>query len=467
MDSTRAWGVAPPPAHHKDQVLDHLASESNVAQFVSLTPGSHPSVRYSRILGYPPNHTFGSVAEAVEALLVASPDHSVNVRSYVPEQPKSHEFAYGIRSLEEALAAVRRMAVGGLHTIVNETIDVEDGGVSGVAYAGVLEFAPGDTPRCVEKAGTVSFPFHTGMGILETVYGFRPSLDDAPDMRVEFSIHPLRRGHRSDHTVIWEQERLPTPELKADILWPNQFSRFLGDKAFGLLVADAFGLPVPATVVVSRRVAPFRFGRETGTGEFWIRTCPSEQLPGRFTTRRGWMDPFALMQTEDAAGNVIASVLAQEGLDAAYSGALVATENGEVIVEGVVGSGEEFMQGRAAPEPLPNEVVGAVSALHGRVTEVLGAARLEWVHDGQGAWVVQLHRGAVPSSGPVLFPGPASSYRPFDVRLGLEALRSLVQEVKGTGEGVALIGRVGITSHFGDILRRAQIPSRVESTATL
>jgi hypothetical protein len=45
------------------------------------------------------------------------------------------------------------------------------------------------------------------------------------------------------------------------LTWPNRFSRLLGDKAFGLLVADLHGLPVPATTVVGRRVAPFRFGR--------------------------------------------------------------------------------------------------------------------------------------------------------------------------------------------------------------
>jgi hypothetical protein len=33
-------------------------------------------------------------------------------------------------------------------------VDIEDGGVSGVAYGDMLEFAPGDTPRYVEKPGT-------------------------------------------------------------------------------------------------------------------------------------------------------------------------------------------------------------------------------------------------------------------------------------------------------------------------
>jgi hypothetical protein len=34
--------------------------------------------------------------------------------------------------------------------------------------------------------------------------------------------------------------------------------------------------------------------------------------------------------------------------------------------------------------------------------------------------------------------------------------------LQGTGEGIVLAGRVGITSHLGDLLRRARIPSRIE-----
>lgn len=453
-----------PLRHYKDEVLDRLAAASNVAQFVSFGPGPDPLLRYSRVRGYSANYAFSSAAEALEALFTTSPDGLVNIRSFAPDQPRSHEFIYGIQSVEDTLAAVWRIAAAGLHAIVNETIDVKDGGVSGVAYAGVLEFAPGDTPRCVEKSGTVTLPFAVGIRLLETVYGFTPALENVPNTRVEFSIHPLLRGYRGDHTVVWELEHLPTPPLKAEILWPNHTSRFLGDKAFGLLIAHVLELPVPATVVIGRHVAPFRFGRSTGTAEFWIRTCPSEQLPGRFTTRRGWADPFALMAAEDPGGKLIASVLAQEGVRSVCSGALIASSNGEITVEGVRGSGEAFMQGEAPPEPLPQECVAAVLALYGRANQVLGPTRMEWVYDGKSAWVVQLHRGAVPSAGPVLFPGQAHFYHRFEVEQGLEALRSLVDRVQGTGEGISLAGRVGITSHFGDVLRRARIPSRVEAS---
>ena len=155
-------------------------------------------------------------------------------------EPKSREFLYGRTDAAEILAELRRCRPTGLYTIVNETIDVHDGGVSGVAFGDVLEFAPGDTPRCVEKPGTAALPRGSGLRLLETVYGFRPACRTRPELRVEFSLHPLRRGYRHEHTVLWEiEEPGPPPDGTVILSWPNRFSRFLGDKAFGLLVADA------------------------------------------------------------------------------------------------------------------------------------------------------------------------------------------------------------------------------------
>jgi hypothetical protein len=46
----------------------------------------------------------------------------------------------------------------------------------------------------------------------------------------------------------------------------------------------------------------------------------------------------------------------------------------------------------------------------------------------------------------------------------LEALRKLIAAIgeKNTDTGIILPGDVGITSHFGDLLRRARIPSRLK-----
>lgn len=445
----------------KDAVLDRVSDVANVAQFVSFAPNLQQ--RYVRIHNYEPNHPFENIESAIKILLESSPDNSVNVRSFTPENPKSREFIYGLQRVDDVVAAVVRLASGGLYTIVNETVNIDDGGVSGVALGEVLEVAPGDTPRCVEKEGTASFSREMGLRLLEKVYHFRPSLDFDPDLRVEFSIHPLRRGFRHDHTIVWELENVGPTHASAEMRWPNRFSRFLGDKAFGLLIADMLDLPVPATTVFARHLPPFTFGKQTGTGETWIRTCPVVQDPGHYTTQRGWCDPFKLMNNEDPDGIRIASVLAQEGIDAAFSGSLIVQANGEVKIEGTRGYGDKFMVGQVELDVLPKGTLDCARQLYEDATKHLGPVRMEWVQDKDGkGWIVQLHRGKTTSQGSVIHKGEASRYHRFEVSQGIDELRKLITQVQGRGEGIILVGHVGVTSHLGDLLRKAEIPSRVE-----
>jgi hypothetical protein len=397
----------------KDQSLDALADIGNVAQFVSFAPvGNAPRQAYLRILGLPANQDFASPAEAIAALLARAPDSSVNVRSYAPESPRSREFVYGLTDVAAALATVERLTREGLHTIVNETVDVADGGVSGVVQAGIVEFAPDDTPRCVEKPGVASLPAALGFSLLKTVYGFAPNLGGAQG-RIEFSIHPRPRGWRGSHTLLWEQEETGPEQGTATLAWPNRFSRHIGDKLYGLLMAHLAGLPVPATRAITRRVAPFAFGQVTGSHETWIRTCPTEQQPGLFTTHRGWLDPFKLLAEEDPTGENIASVLAQAGIHARHAGASLVDANGRTVVEGVAGLGDEFMQGRDLPQQLPGAVVTDVIRAVARLTPIFGPVRTEWVHDGDQVWIVQLHRGATLSTERVLVPGERSRWGGF------------------------------------------------------
>jgi hypothetical protein len=461
-DGSTTLTVVRPELHYKDAVLDKLAEIGNVAQFVSFGPGGDPPQRYSRVHGMNPNSRFDSLASAIGALLAASPEHSVNVRSFDPNQPKAHEFLYGLRSTDEVLGAVRRLASSGLHTIVNETIDVNDGGVSGVAFGDIIEFAPGDTPRAVEKPGTVAFAREPGLRLLELVYGFQPKLDYPAEARVEFSLHPIRRGVRKDHTIVWELEHVGQPNLSAQLRWPNHFSRLVGDKAFGLIVAATLGLDVPATTVIPRKLPPFHFGRSSASGETWLRTCPPEPVPGHFTTSRGWVDPFSLLREEDETGHGIASVLAQEGVDALFAGAVVTDSNGLPVIEGVAGTGDEFMLGRRAPETLPADIVERLTLVFGRAKERLGPISFEWAFDGRSVWVLQLHQAPGAGGGSVVYAGTPSVEHRFDVGKGLEELRSLAAKLRGTGDGVVLVGDVGVTSHFGDVLRKAEIPSRIE-----
>jgi hypothetical protein len=393
-------------------------------------------------------------------LLARSGEGKVNVRSYLPDEPRSREFVYGLCSVDDALAVLRRLTSEGLHTIVNETVDVADGGVSGVIQGDIIEFAPDDTPRCVEKPGVASFAFNHGLELLRTVYCFSPDLNSIIGERTEFSIHPRVRGWRRSHTLLWEHETgvpaVPLPAMR----WPNHFSRMVGDKAFGLLIAELLGLPVPRTLVLGRRIAPFEFGRATGSTEVWTRTCPSEPHPGVYTTVKGWTDPFALLQTEDPEGKVLASILRQDAVRAEHSGGAIVTSDGRLTVEGRPGEGDRLMLGLERPELLPTSVTEAVNSAHQRLSAVLGPVRLEWVHDGTRAWVVQLHLGATSTSGSTIVPGQAVNWKEFRVGDGLESLRQTLQELPA-GTGVVLVGEVGVTSHIADVLRRAGTPARI------
>jgi hypothetical protein len=447
----------------KDEMLRRLAEHANVAQFLSFGPGQELRQRHSCVRGHPPDHRFATPGDGVDALLALSAGGSVNVRSFQAGAPRGGPFTYGLTRRDDVLAVLRARAAAGLHTIANETVDIDDGGVSGVALGGMVEFAPGDTPRSVERPGTVALGHGAALALLRTVYGFTPDLDDRPGERVEFSVHPLVAGVRQTHTILWETGPAdPAALTPRRLTWPNRFSRLLGDKAFGLLVADLLGLPVPATTVVGRRVAPFRLGRPTGGGEPWLRTCPAEPVPGRFPTRRGWRDPFALLAAEDPSGADLVAVLAQDGVPARWSGAALPGHDGGLVVEGVAGFGDDFMLARAAPARLPAQVVDDVRRLGARAAATLGPVRFEWAHDGDQAWVLQLHLAKALASATTIYPGVPSRWRRFDPSRGLEALRDLIASV-APDEGIEIAGDIGVTSHAGDLLRRAAVPSRLAS----
>lgn len=445
----------------KDASLDRLAETINVAQFVSYEPrDGKPAQAYSRVLGEQPNHRFDNVAEAAKTLLERSVDGSINVRSFTPESPLSREFIYGLTRADDVVNAVLRLTGEGLNTILNETVDIHDGGVSGVVLGSLIEFSPDDTPRAVEKAGTASLPLGWGLRLLATVYGFEPDLAVPEDTRLEFSLHPRPRGWRHTHTLGWEIAQHGGLDLPPVVQWPNRFSRMIGDKVFGLLVAHHIGLPVPRTTVINRRVAPFAFGEATGSSEVWLRTAPVEQVPGKFTTTRGWNDPFKIMQEEDPEHELVASIVGQASVEPQYSGASIVLQSGEIATEGVRGAGDLFMQGAVKPERLPDSILADVRRLHADATD-LGPVRFEWVHDGERAWVVQMHRGATRSSADVLVPGQAKRWAIFNASQSLEELRELLASLK-PGHGVELQGEVGLTSHIADVIRKANVPARMK-----
>ncbi len=446
----------------KDAALDQLAIDGNVAQFISYSPtGSYSPVQtYCRVWGYQPNHNFKDAIEGLSALLEKSPDKSINLRSYTPDSTRSLEFIYGITDVSIACDHLQRLNSDGLFVIANETVDVSDNGVSGVIEAGIIEFSPDETPRCVEKDGVVSLTTEEGIRLIELIYGFPPELPPLCGARVEFSIHPCKRGFHRSHTLLWEMEDVETPSQKPNLNWPNNFSRMIGDKGFGLLMAEMVGAPVPETNLISRRVRPFIFGQKTGNSEIWFRTCPVEQQPGEFTTKDRWMDPFALLAQEDPEQKSIASVLAQSSVTPEYSGAVITDSEGSIQIEGTPGKGDLLMLGQAKASELPERVLSDLRSLYQLLKHRFGPVRFEWVHDGTKAWVVQLHKGATSGAGLIIVPGDADKWITFQSEKGISELRVILEKTPPE-YGIEIEGYFGLTSHLADLIRKANRPAKI------
>lgn len=232
---------------------------------------------------------------------------------------------------------------------------------------------------------------------------------------------------------------------------------------------------VPKTTVISRKIAPFTFGIDTGLNEKWIRTCPVKKEPGKFYTGSSWIDPFKLMDEEEAKGSNeinIASILSQDAVDALYSGASFVTkyEDGDLI-EGVFGNGDKFMVGKQDKLELPTEVIKEVKFLNNKIRnhhKELGDVSIEWVYDGKNVWLVQLNQlkgenKYKNSENNIIVHGNPSHYEKVFVKDGLDSLRNKIDLVKDKNIGIELIGSIGVTSHFGDLLRLSNIPAILKS----
>ena len=455
----------------KDDKLYNIVANNlgNIAQFISVSPNDDEKVKYVYIR----KHTFkdkSNLKLMIEKLIDASLYKAVNIRSFSPEMMKGSRFVYNkrIEDLEEIIRIIEENILEGKYSIINENIDINDGGVSGVILGDVIEFSPNDTPKCVDKEGLCSLPRDIGLEVLNRVYGFKPEINFDKEYRVEFSIHPQRQGFEQQHTIIWEYEYVSNAIAKKNISWPNNFSKFIGDKAFGLLIADLLGIRVPKTTVISRNVAPFTFGKPTGINEVWIRTCPITKEPGKYFTGDRWIDPFELMNREEKKGNNsinISSILSQSAVESFYSGgSIIKKDSKNDVIEGVFGKGDDFMVGQNCTEILPSNVMDKIKKLNNQIrtfNELLGDVSIEWVYDGEFVWVVQLNQIKVNSSSNIIVEGEAEYYIQFEVSLGLEALRDKIKEISNANIGVDLIGNIGITSHFGDLLRLNNIPSRL------
>ncbi|WP_312908816.1 hypothetical protein [Tissierella praeacuta] len=456
----------------KDEKLNHIIEFNlgNIAQFISFNPIEKNKPRFVHINKYKISEEC-TERQLIEKLIKSAPSNSVNIRSYSLDAMKGNELIFNkrIEDINEILDIINNNRSEGKYSIINENIDINDGGVSGVVLGDIIEFSPKDTPKCVDKEGVCLLPREFGYDILEKVYGFRPEINFDQNYRVEFSIHPNRQGVEKEHTIIWEYEYYDKISHASTITWPNNFSRFIGDKVFGLLVADTLGLKVPRATVISRNIAPFTFGEPTGVYEKWIRTCPIVKEPGKYYTNDSWVDPFELMSIEENKGDNdinIASILSQDAVESIFSGAAIIKENMEDdIIEGVSGKGNFFMVGEEEIYKLPKDVIREVRKISNKIRSYyryIGEVSIEWVYDGEYVWVVQLNQLKTSGNKNIIVEGNPLYYKEFEVSNGLEKLRQLIKELNGKNIGVILVGNIGITSHFGDLLRLSNIPSKLK-----
>jgi hypothetical protein len=120
------------------------------------------------------------------------------------------------------------------------------------------------------------------------------------------------------------------------------------------------------------------------------------------------------------AGTVQVTQVCQHGAEVAVPGGHRRGSWGYgVLVEGVA---DEFMLARMSPVTLPGAVVRDVQQVGDRAA-ALGPVRFEWPHDGDQAWVVQMHL-AQAVSGATIHPGTPSRWRRFHPALGLRSSAS-------------------------------------------
>lgn len=438
----------------------------NIAQYISIAPNK--KIKHIKIRNYSKNEI--DLKELVTILLKSSRSGAVNIRSFSPSIMKGNKLVYykKINDIEDIIFQVEQNCSEGKYSIINENIDINDGGVSGVILGDIIEFAPKDTPKCVDKEGVCLLEKKLGYHVLKTVYGFQPELNFGNEYRVEFSVHPNREGVNQTHTIVWEYELFENAEHSFKITWPNKFSKFIGDKTFGLIIAEYLGLNVPFTTVICREVAPFTFGKKTGLFEKWIRTCPIVKESGKYYTDSQWTDPFILMQSEELKGDKpinIAAILSQDAVEAKYSGGAIISKTKENdVIEGVKGTGDQFMLGQAFKHILPDNVKNELNKVIYKIrtyNNLLGDVSIEWVYDGNEIWIVQLNQLKNSGSGNIIVHGNPLYYEQFNVKQGLESLRDTIKSLQDKNIGIELVGNVGITSHFGDLLRQANIPSRI------
>lgn len=501
----------------KDVVLTNLLRNGiNVAQFVSIDKigDDEARIRFMRMHGTSFDFPKMTIREAIVKLLERAACDSINIRTFLPGRLSGNPFVYGLTDVDTVIEKVNAFLNDGYIVIVNETIDVNDGGINCVSNVeGFIECACGETPRFVENCKDGMAVFHTRdfISFIGIIYGGDVENDidsviaDCDSRlrhhRVEFSIHPKPQGVLHKRYLVWESahrtfdravEASFAPKVRN---WPNSLSRLIGDKVYGLIMAEMLTfdirernveniIAVPKTTVFAKNksVGIFQFGTATGAGEVWTRTCPTVPVPGKYPTFQGWADPYSLLNSSE-----LASCIVQDQVNAMFSGSAIVDAENNLVCEFVDGFGDSFMTGenrkfrkmRIAPfvldQRIEHNILGAafvpldfllpeiwkvINDILRRNYEEIFKFRMEWAYDGHRFWILQLHSDEVLSSGNIIVPGePENGWVDFEVGKSLEDLRELVTLASEEKKGIRIKARIGITSHIADVCRKAKIPS--------
>ncbi|MFM7345119.1 MAG: hypothetical protein ACKO1J_07115, partial [Tagaea sp.] len=97
---------------------------------------------------------------------------------------------------------------------------------------------------------------------------------------------------------------------------------------------------------------------------------------------------------------------------------------------------------------------------HRRLNKVFGPVEFEWAFDGAKVWVLQLHLGKAAGVGDVLVPGEPARWIEIAAGTSLDGFRQVASGL-APDQGILVRGRIGLTSHKADLLRRAGRPAKL------
>ena len=439
----------------KDKFIGETTN--NVARFFSLHPLG--LLRYSAGMG-PMLDLRSSLTELKET----ASDGCFGIRSFLDGKPSGNPLFLHLNDEDKGVEIIESLQAKGYYTIVSESLDEKVTPLfSGVILGDRMELGFGTTPRCVDDPNirTAVLPLKLGKSIINTVFGAELPLFKPRD-RVEFTVTGTPVGALEQRHIVWEVSEEEATMTNTEIgIWPNHVSEAIGDKCYGLLVANAMGFNVPFTTAFVPNMQPFSFGRPKDTGTVYTRTCPATKSPGHYPSQRGYHNPlYALKHPESLDENFVqsqhvpplASMIVQQEVVAAYAGVCIFNTDQPMRVEGTKGYGDNFMLGDSHDD-MPAEVTTKVEAIGLSLLQNIGNGEIEWVmHQDGTLFVVQLckHKN-------VVLPTPEDFVEfAYKGHSDLERFREFCHN-HDNSKGIVVTGGASELSHVGQIAKQYQI----------